>query len=112
MLTEAVVSGARDRLQGLKENVIIGRLIPARVEAFKEKPLALDTDVQDALLPPDRLTEELGYGSSHSDEDDENFEPATTEDLTDQLFALPDSDDADDEPTGSGQEEEGAAPVE
>ena len=112
VLTEAVVSGARDRLQGLKENVIIGRLIPARVEAFKEKPLALDTDVQDALLPPDWLTEELGYGSSHSDEDDENFEPATTEDLTDQLFALPDSDDADDEPTGSGQEEEGAAPVE
>ena len=32
VLTQAAVSGAQDFLQGLKENVIIGRLIPARVE--------------------------------------------------------------------------------
>ena len=32
VLTQAAVSGAQDWLQGLKENVIIGRLIPARVE--------------------------------------------------------------------------------
>ena len=112
VLTEAVVSGARDRLQGLKENVIIGRLIPARVEAFKEKPLALDTDVQDAILPPDWLSEELGYANRHVEDSEEGFEPATAEDLTDQLFALPDSDDADDEPAGSGQEEEGDSPLE
>ncbi|MCH2517363.1 MAG: DNA-directed RNA polymerase subunit beta' [Dehalococcoidia bacterium] len=31
VLTQAAVSGARDWLQGLKENVIIGRLIPARI---------------------------------------------------------------------------------
>ena len=30
VLTEAAANGARDRLLGLKENVIIGRLIPAR----------------------------------------------------------------------------------
>ena len=105
VLTEAVVSGARDRLQGLKENVIIGRLIPARVEAFKEKPLALDAEVQDAILPPDWLTEELGYGSRHDDGDDVGFDPATAEDLADQLFALPDSDDADDEPAGETEAE-------
>ncbi len=29
MLTEASVQGKRDRLVGLKENVIVGRLIPA-----------------------------------------------------------------------------------
>ena len=29
MLTEAAVQGKRDRLVGLKENVIVGRLIPA-----------------------------------------------------------------------------------
>ena len=29
MLTEAAVSGRVDRLMGLKENVIVGRLIPA-----------------------------------------------------------------------------------
>jgi len=32
VLTQAAVSGAQDWLQGLKENVIIGRLIPARIE--------------------------------------------------------------------------------
>jgi hypothetical protein len=30
VLTEAAVTGAQDKLLGLKENVIIGRLIPAR----------------------------------------------------------------------------------
>jgi DNA-directed RNA polymerase subunit beta' len=29
VLTEAAVSGKRDELRGLKENVIVGRLIPA-----------------------------------------------------------------------------------
>ena len=29
MLTEAAVKGAKDDLRGLKENVIVGRLIPA-----------------------------------------------------------------------------------
>ena len=41
VLTEAAVSGAVDRLMGPKENVIIGRLIPARSEAVRsalEKP--------------------------------------------------------------------------
>jgi DNA-directed RNA polymerase subunit beta' len=33
VLTEAAVTGAIDRLQGLKENVIIGKLIPARASA-------------------------------------------------------------------------------
>ena len=32
MLTTAAVSGAQDWLLGLKENVIIGRLIPAQVD--------------------------------------------------------------------------------
>ena len=36
VLTEAAVTGARDRLLGLKENVIIGRLIPARSNFFAE----------------------------------------------------------------------------
>ena len=45
VLTQAAVSGAQDWLQGLKENVIIGRLIPARVEIpgmeemLKSKPV-------------------------------------------------------------------------
>ena len=36
VLTEASVTGARDRLLGLKENVIIGRLIPARPQILED----------------------------------------------------------------------------
>jgi len=36
VLTQAAVRGAEDRLQALKENVIIGRLIPARYELSEE----------------------------------------------------------------------------
>ena len=35
VLTEAAINGATDRLVGLKENVIIGKLIPARTLAFE-----------------------------------------------------------------------------
>jgi DNA-directed RNA polymerase subunit beta' len=36
VLTEAAVNGSVDRLNGLKENVIIGRLIPARLDQTQE----------------------------------------------------------------------------
>ena len=38
VLAEAAVKGATDRLVGLKENVIIGRLIPARCVSSREVP--------------------------------------------------------------------------
>ena len=47
VLTEAAISGKTDKLQGLKENVIIGKLIPARC-ALSEEALA-------QLLPPEPL---------------------------------------------------------
>ena len=36
VLTEAAVGGSVDNLRGLKENVIIGRLIPARLDKSEE----------------------------------------------------------------------------
>jgi DNA-directed RNA polymerase subunit beta' len=38
VLTEAAISGKVDRLVGLKENVIIGKLIPARYQAMETEP--------------------------------------------------------------------------
>jgi len=38
VLTEAAVKGATDRLVGLKENIIIGRLIPAQTTLSEEEP--------------------------------------------------------------------------
>ena len=56
VLTEASVSGSIDTLQGLKENVIIGRLIPANLETSLEgrQRLGLVTseDDQEAVLAP------------------------------------------------------------
>ena len=49
MLTEAAIMGKKDELRGLKENVIVGRLIPAgtglafhRARKAKEEQEALD----------------------------------------------------------------------
>ncbi len=39
MLTDAAVEGKTDYLQGLKENVIIGRLIPAGTGALQNRDL-------------------------------------------------------------------------
>jgi len=65
VLTEAAVSGKRDRLEGLKENVIVGRLIPAgtgsvmnsirRVAADRDKAvLGTEVDATAAALSDER----------------------------------------------------------
>jgi len=52
VLTEAAVSGKIDDLRGLKENVIVGRLIPAGTGlAYHEQRHRAET--QDASLPPE-----------------------------------------------------------
>ena len=37
VLTDAAIRGKVDKLQGLKENVIVGRLVPAGTGAIKNK---------------------------------------------------------------------------
>ena len=44
VLTEATITGSMDSLQGLKENVIIGRLIPARFDLSEEGRIRLGFD--------------------------------------------------------------------
>jgi DNA-directed RNA polymerase subunit beta' len=48
VLTEAAIQGKMDRLNGLKENVIIGKLIPARCRACKEatKEAAIQSEIE------------------------------------------------------------------
>jgi DNA-directed RNA polymerase subunit beta' len=51
VLTNAAIEGAIDRLQGLKENVIIGKLIPARAEVqVPRRETYGDLDVPESLL--------------------------------------------------------------
>lgn len=61
VLTEAAVSGAVDRLQGPKENVIIGRLIPARSQEVMAE-LAAPTEPSLTLLEP--IGDGEGFGIS------------------------------------------------
>ena len=69
VLTDAALEGKIDRLNGLKENVIIGKLIPAatglkryrRIEIEPSEPLPRATD-EIGLLDSDEIAAELGLG--------------------------------------------------
>ena len=50
VLTEASVQGKEDTLEGLKENVIVGRLIPAGTGAMMRQYQKLADDRDDVML--------------------------------------------------------------
>ena len=52
VLTEAAVNGEIDNLRGLKENVIIGRLIPARLDLTEEGRAFLDIPEDEEVIDP------------------------------------------------------------
>jgi DNA-directed RNA polymerase subunit beta' len=57
ILTEAAVEGKKDWLRGLKENVIIGRLIPAGTGFQSHTAVAEEDDSEADIYPP------IGEGS-------------------------------------------------
>ncbi|MCJ7795959.1 MAG: hypothetical protein MUQ56_04225, partial [Thermoleophilia bacterium] len=99
VLTEAAIQGKVDKLVGLKENVIIGRLIPAGTGMGVYRNLRVQGPPGEALyLPADREAELLRTAFGHAD-----F-TAPEEDLIRDLsdVRLPSPDD-------EGKEEEDAA---
>src|SRR4029077_20320265 len=70
VLTDAALEGKKDTLNGLKENVIIGKLIPAatglkryrRIEIEPAAPLPRSMD-EIGLLDQDEIAAELGLGN-------------------------------------------------
>jgi DNA-directed RNA polymerase subunit beta' len=60
VLTEAAVSGSIDNLRGLKENVIIGRLIPARLDKTEEgyEKLGFKNLLKNKLIESEFLNDE------------------------------------------------------
>jgi len=89
VLTDAAVRGAKDNLRGLKENVIIGKLIPvgsgfeARVQALQAARLAeegqLDIVFDDDVLDLDMQFLDDGDGDLSDTLDDDN-EPVDSSD--------------------------------
>jgi DNA-directed RNA polymerase subunit beta' len=52
VLTQAAIEGKVDHLRGLKENVIMGRLIPAGTGISRYRNLKLVADVPETLVEP------------------------------------------------------------
>jgi DNA-directed RNA polymerase subunit beta' len=71
VLTEAAISGQVDRLQGLKENVIIGKLIPARAE-IDLPPLPVP-QIEEMTLPPGFGVGDEDFGDEEEDNDEEGM---------------------------------------
>jgi DNA-directed RNA polymerase subunit beta' len=79
VLTDAALEGKTDRLNGLKENVIIGKLIPAatglkryrRIEIEPAEPLPRAID-EVGLLDREEIESELGIGDGDGDGGDIN----------------------------------------
>ena len=64
MLTEAAINGKVDRLRGLKENVIVGRLIPAGTGMAYYH----DFHISEEIAPPE-LEDEDGLFLGFSEEE-------------------------------------------
>jgi DNA-directed RNA polymerase subunit beta' len=79
VLTEAAISGQVDRLLGLKENVIIGKLIPARAPIVVEQPLK----VAEIPIPPSLMGEGQEDDFLFDNEDEDWNLPEPDEDSDD-----------------------------
>jgi len=81
VLTEAAIKGKVDPLIGLKENVIIGKLIPAGTGMKRYRSVKLDSDTQDEYM----LSEDF-EGDGNYPEEFNNFE-YTDEDFNEEEYA-------------------------
>jgi DNA-directed RNA polymerase subunit beta' len=87
VLTDAALEGKRDRLMGLKENVIIGKLIPAatglrRYRTIEIEPVEPAQRPEEALLDEEELAAELGLsGDGEEVTELEGFGPSFAEEL-------------------------------
>ncbi len=70
VLTDAAIKGKIDPLIGLKENVILGKLIPAGTGMKRYRSIQLHSDLVDSLDPPDPVFDETA-GVTEGDEDKE-----------------------------------------
>jgi DNA-directed RNA polymerase subunit beta' len=68
VLTEAAIMGKKDDLRGLKENVIVGRLIPAGTGLAYHKNRRTRDDVNTPFEPESLIAEPLAPAEASGDE--------------------------------------------
>ena len=67
VLTEAAIAGKQDKLLGLKENVIIGKLIPAGTGLSKYRAVEIE-DMGDGNAEPEIIVTEASYSPNEEDD--------------------------------------------
>ena len=72
VLTEAAIKGKIDPLVGLKENVIIGKLIPAGTGMKRYRSTKLNTD--ENLLARLAVEDEVNIREDYAEDEDEDIE--------------------------------------
>ncbi len=75
VLTDAAIRGARDDLLGLKENIIIGHLIPAGTGMYRYQQVEMDVGVPEGFEPLPAMTEVAANVFSIPDEDELSTSP-------------------------------------
>ncbi len=106
VLTEAAIGGKEDKLMGLKENVIIGKLIPAGTGLAKYRDVEVKSTVErpklQPLAPEPPRDEDEDDDEIYSEIDDEFEDETTTEEVDD----VDEAADALEEAFGIGDSEE------
>ncbi len=105
VLTEAAIKGKVDPLIGLKENVIIGKLIPAGTGMKRYRSVKLDSDLQEEFM----ISEDLEGDGSYGDEFD-TFE-YSEEDFNEEGYFEEGYDDENFEEDGFYEGEDGIAEI-
>ena len=100
VLTEAAINGKVDHLIGLKENVIIGKPIPAGTGMKRYRKVKLDTDdlISDEILLSD--DDELVLSS-----EDESSSGLTEDNVAEEVLGMDDMADVDEEDDAIEEEE-------
>ncbi len=106
VLTDAALEGKRDRLVGLKENVIIGKLIPAATglkhyRSIEIQPVEPAERPEEELFDEEELAAELGLGEEAEVAQLEGFGPS----FADELEELTKEIEASGDGSGSGEAE-------
>ena len=79
VLTEAAIKGKIDPLIGLKENVIIGKLIPAGTGMKQYSNIKLDTDEEEVEFDEMEENEDVTVGEETTEDTEETLTDAVDE---------------------------------
>jgi len=100
-VTEAAINGKVDHLRGLKENVIIGKLIPAATglkhyRSLEIEPLEPAQRPEEDLLDEEELAAELGLSEDGDEVTElEGFGPSFADELEELAQEIETSDEPD-----------------